>query len=121
MKNIAGIGITLIFGSLLAIAALALPPTPSGATSSRPAQASVQLQSTSGTIATVQHGSFTLVTGGAAAPGQQVQVDANSKTLMFVIDQNTTVDGKLQVGANAQVVYRMDNGNNMAVNVTVSK
>jgi hypothetical protein len=41
--------------------------------------------------------------------------------MMFVIDLNTTVDGKLTVGANADVVYRDDNGNHVAVSVTVSK
>jgi hypothetical protein len=31
------------------------------------------------------------------------------------------VDGKLKAGANADVIYREDSGNNMAVSVTVGK
>jgi hypothetical protein len=81
----------------------------------------VQLQSVSGTISTVQHNSFTLVTSGGT-PGEHLQqISRDSKTMMFITDENTTVDGKLQAGVNADVIYREDNGNNMAVSVTVSK
>jgi hypothetical protein len=82
----------------------------------------VQLQSASGQIATVSRNSFTLTTTGNATQGEAfAQVDSTQKTMLFVIDDNTTVDGKLTVGANADVVYREDNGNHMAVSVTVSK
>jgi len=42
------------------------------------------------------------------------------KTMSFQIDKNTTVDGQLKVGANADVTYRQDGGNNIAISVHVS-
>ena len=41
--------------------------------------------------------------------------------MIFLINQNTTVDGKLKVGANADVTYREDNGNNVAISVRVAQ
>jgi hypothetical protein len=40
--------------------------------------------------------------------------------MSFTIDQNTTVEGKLKVGANADVTYRQDNGANVAISVHVA-
>jgi hypothetical protein len=123
MKNINRIGISIISGSVLAIATWALPARAPRAVSSQNApKGSVQLQSVSGNITTVARDSFTLTTTGGTPKGLNfAQVDSTSRTMMFVIDQNTTIDGKLQVGANADVIYRQDAGNNMAVSVTVSK
>jgi hypothetical protein len=122
MKNIHRIGLSFITGSLITVGAWALPVTaPSSSRAEMPGQ-SVQLQSASGQIANVSRNSFTLTTTGNATQGEAfAQVDNTSKTMLFVIDDNTTVDGKLTVGANADVVYREDNGNHMAVSVTVSK
>ena len=41
--------------------------------------------------------------------------------MTFLVDNNTTVDGKMTVGATASVIYREANGNNVAVNVVVNK
>jgi Cu/Ag efflux protein CusF len=120
MNNIHRVGLSIISASLIAIGTWALPI--SALKSPVPAQSSVQLQSASGQIATVSRDSFTLTTTNGASQGEAfAQVDSTSKTMMFVIDDNTTIDGKLTVGANADVVYRDDNGNHMAVSVTVSK
>ncbi len=79
-----------------------------------------QAQSVSGTIASVGRNSFTLTLGSATTnPGQQMQ-QTSPKSMTFRIDQNTTVEGKLKVGANADVTYREDNGNNVAISVRVS-
>jgi hypothetical protein len=40
--------------------------------------------------------------------------------MTFQIDKNTTVDGKLKVGANADVTYREESGNLVAISVRVS-
>jgi hypothetical protein len=120
MKNFQRMGISLISGSLIAIGTWALPVR--APRLKAPAQSSVQLQSASGQIATVTRDSFTLTTTGNPTQGENfAQVDSTSKTMLFVIDDNTTIDGKLTVGANADVIYREDNGNHMAVSVTVSK
>lgn len=123
MKKIYRMGFSIISSALLAIATSALPAaTPRAVSAQDSPKGGVQLQSASGTISTVQKDSFTLVTSSGASQGQQLQhVDADSKTMMFIIDANTAIDGKLQVGANADVVYRQDAGNNIAVSVTVSK
>lgn len=39
--------------------------------------------------------------------------------MIFLMDKNTTIDGQLRVGAGANVTYREDNGNNVAINVRV--
>ncbi len=126
MKNIARLGLSIISGSFLAVAAWGLPATApaSGALNSKPAAArnAVQVQSVSGTISTVQRDSFTLITSASSPQGDNFQQDrANTKAMMFIIDQNTAVDGKLKVGANADVAYRLDNGNNIAISVAVAK
>ena len=125
MKSMGRIGISIMSGALLAVGTWAFPataPTAPRATANQDApKGSVQLQTVSGTISTVQHNSFTLVTS-AGTPGEHLQqVSSENKTMMFIIDENTVVDGKLKVGANADVIYRLDNGNDMAVSVTISK
>jgi hypothetical protein len=61
------------------------------------------------------------VGGGATSLGQQlVQQDPKAKSMTFVVDKNTTIEGKLQVNANADVTYREDNGRNIAITVHVA-
>lgn len=79
-------------------------------------------QSVSGKIASVEKTSFTLTVApghAMANPGHQLQ-DSSAKSMTFQIDKNTTVDGKLKVGANADVTYREDNGSLVAISVRVS-
>jgi hypothetical protein len=122
MKNVHRVGLSLISGSLIAIATWALPVAAPSAETAAASQNGIQLQSVSGTVSTVARDAFTMTTPAAAPQGSEVaQVDDTTKTMMFVIDQNTTIDGKLRVGASADVVYRNDAGNNMAVSVTVGK
>jgi hypothetical protein len=122
MKKMGRIGISIISGALLTMGTWALPATlRSQSTQQGAAKGSVQLQSVSGTISTLQHNSFTLITS-AGVPGEHLQqVSKDNKTMMFITDDDTAVDGTLKVGANADVVFRDDAGNNMVVSVTVSK
>jgi NAD(P)H-dependent flavin oxidoreductase YrpB (nitropropane dioxygenase family) len=79
-------------------------------------------QSVSGKIAEVQKTSFTLNIGPSrkmSSLGQELQ-EPTQKSMTFQIDKNTTVDGKLQVGANADVTYREDGGKLVAISVRVS-
>lgn len=75
-----------------------------------------EAQSVTGTIASVGKNSFTLTLGSAMSQREQT----SPRTMMFLIDKNTTIDGKLRVGANADVTYREDNGNNVAISVRVA-
>jgi hypothetical protein len=123
MKKIGRIAIAVIAAGLFAVTAWALPPTGANNTPNTAAsQAQVALQSVSGTIASVQNNFFTLTTSTSTSRGQKLIADrVTSKTMTFLIDDNTAVDGELTVGANASVVYREDAGNNVAVSVTVAK
>jgi hypothetical protein len=79
-----------------------------------------QGQSVTGTIAAVGRHSFTLTLGTTGGvPGESMQQTA-PKSMTFMIDKNTTVDGKLKVGASADVTYREDNGSNVAISVRVT-
>ncbi len=104
----------------LAAATFAVPAANAAKQSSAQSQ-EAQTQSVSGRIASVEKSSFTLNVGsGSTNPGNQMQ-QTSPKTMTFMIDKNTTVDGKLKVGANADVTYREDAGSNIAVSVRVSQ
>jgi hypothetical protein len=120
MKNKTRIFLAGTLSSLLLVtAAMAIPP----ATQAPPAapQAAAQTQSASGTISAVQKDSFTITLApsknmSAVAPAQQ---DA-PKSMTFNVDKNTTIEGKLAVGATADVTYRDDNGSHVAIGVRVT-
>jgi hypothetical protein len=113
----------LIFSSLasliLATAVCAIP------SSTRPnathEQTAAEAQSVSGKIASVGKSSFTLTlaSNSASQPGNQFQ-EATPKTMRFMIDKNTTVDGTLKVGSDADVTYREDGGHLVAISVRVT-
>jgi hypothetical protein len=82
-----------------------------------------QQQSVSGKIASVEKSSFTLTVGQSQTPSerQNLRLDpASPKTMTFQLDKNTTVEGTLKVGANADVTYREENGANVAISVHVA-
>ncbi|HKS83560.1 MAG TPA: hypothetical protein VJR23_18800 [Candidatus Acidoferrales bacterium] len=85
-------------------------------------QSAQQMQSVSGTIATVNKTSFTLnVTASPSPKAHSFVQEPSAKTMTFQIDKNTTVDGTLKVNASAEVTYRTDStGNNIAINVHVT-
>ena len=108
--------------SLILVAAVcAIPPTLPHSTAALE-QTPAPTQSVSGKIAEVQKTSFTLSIGPShtmSNKGNQLQESAQ-RSMTFQIDKNTTVDGKLQVGANADVTYREEEGKFVAINVRVS-
>lgn len=105
--------------SLIAVAVVgALPPAQSKSTTHE--QTAATTQSVSGKIAEVQKTSFTLSIGPSHTMSNHELQEPTQKSMTFQIDKNTTVDGKLQVGANADVTYREDNGKFVAISVRVS-
>jgi len=116
------------FSLILIAATWAVPPAThltSGALgveqSAAPPQAAAQTQSASGTISAVDKASFTITLPSA----KNLAVSANlgqdtPKTMTFVIDKNTTIEGKLRVGASADVTYHDDNGEHVAIGVRVT-
>ena len=85
-------------------------------------QASAQPQSVSGKIAAVAKDSFTLnLAPSHTATGQQFQQEPSGpKTMTFLIDKNTAVEGNLKVNASADVTYREESGSNVAIIVRVT-
>jgi hypothetical protein len=120
MKRIGRITFSILAGSILATAIWTLAPrTVNGAAQSATSQQHAQPQSASGTIVSFQSDSFTLRTAADDPQGQHLMSTPVPKNIAFLIDNNTTIDGKMTVGAIASVIYREDNGNNLAVNVIV--
>jgi hypothetical protein len=118
MKNACRFGFSVLAGTVLVAGALALPPanthqTPEGQ------QAAAQTQSVSGKIASVEQNTFTLTVASGSSVSE-AQQPTSATTMSFVIDKNTTVEGKLKVGSAADVTYRQDNGANVAISVHVA-
>ena len=57
---------------------------------------------------------------GDASFSVDIVKDQSINTVQFLIDANTTVDGKLAVGAQATVEYRAADGKNVATHVVVT-
>jgi hypothetical protein len=113
-----------IFASLMLVAALwAMPPATVHAQPTATAQTPASQLSASGKITAVGKDSFTLaVAGGQTSAGQQfAQETPNAKSMIFHIDKNTTIEGKLKVNATADVTYREENGKNIAISVHVAE
>lgn len=107
----------------LAVAVWALPQKATVRVDRTAIQDAAEVQSASGKILSVESNSLTLeITQSTATAGLRFSQDNNQKpkTMTFVIDKNTAVDGKLAVGSSADVTYRQDNGNNIAVSVRVA-
>jgi len=116
MKNASRIVISALASLVLVAVVWALPPATSHV-NTLSAQAA-QPQSVSGKIASVEKDSFTLNV--ASGPAHQMEQTSSPKTMTFLIDKNTTVEGKLKVDAMADVTYRSENGQNVAISVRVT-
>jgi hypothetical protein len=118
MKNAWRFGFSTLAGTVLVAGALALPPANTHQTQDGQ-QAAAQTQSVSGKIASVDQNSFTLTVASPSSVSE-AQQPTSATTMSFVIDKNTTVEGKLKVGSAADVTYRQDNGANVAISVRVA-
>ncbi|PYU49000.1 MAG: hypothetical protein DMG48_18005 [Acidobacteria bacterium] len=122
MKNVGRVFLTTVAGLTLVVAVWAFSPptTHQAALLSLSSNSNApQEQSVSGKIASVEKTSFTLTVGQSQT--QNLQQDPSTpKTMTFMIDKNTTIDGSLKVGANADVTYRQEKGSNLAISVRVT-
>jgi Cu/Ag efflux protein CusF len=119
MKNKTRFILAATFSLVLITAVWAIPPATHATNDAT--QAAAQTQSASGTISAVDKDSFTITLppAGNIAAANLAQQDP-PKSMTFVVDKNTTIEGKLRVGANADVTYRDDNGNHVAIGVRVT-
>lgn len=117
MKNVWRFGMSSLAGLVLIGGALALPKanTYRGCSTE---QATPQTQSISGKITSVEKNSFTLTVGSGME--QAAQEGATARSMTFAIDKNTTIEGTMKVGSNADVTYRTENGANIAISVHVA-
>jgi hypothetical protein len=76
------------------------------------AKAVPENQSVSGKIASVGDAEFTVAVANDKGGPRNVE---------FFVDDNTHVEGKLAVGAEALVEYRSDKGTNIAVHVVITR
>ena len=122
MKNVGRVFLTTVAGLTLVVAVWAFSPptTHQAALLSLSSNSNApQEQSVSGKIASVEKTSFTLTVGQSQT--QNLQQDPSTpKTMTFMIDKNTTIDGSLKVGASADVTYRQEKGSNVAISVRVT-
>ena len=112
-----------VLASLVLAATLCAIPPADNAQPAASRQDSAQTQSVSGKIASVGKTSFTLTVASTHMLDQLQTTPAQEptdKSMTFMIDKNTTIDGKLKVGANADVTYRQEGGNNIAISVRVA-
>jgi hypothetical protein len=96
-----------LFLACFTIAAWSTPP-PTQPVADR-LQPAPDNQSLSGQILSVGDAEFAL----------QVKKNQDVNTVQFLVDDKTTVEGKLTVGAQATVEYRSNDGKNIAVHVIV--
>lgn len=126
MKKEMRIGVICLASFAMAAALWAFAPkTATAATAASTVQTPASSQSVSGKIASVESTSFTLTVAAEQKSNtsetsvtQTGQTAARSMT--FSIDSNTTIDGKLKVGANADVTYRTEGSKYVAISVRVS-
>lgn len=126
MKNVGRALFSTLGSVALAAAVWALLPTTlhSAATLGlSSSQTASPEQSVSGKISSVEKTSFTLTVGQSqtSTESRDLQQDpASPKTMNFMLDKNTTIEGSLKVGATADVTYRQEKGTNVAISVRVT-
>ncbi|HLW99458.1 MAG TPA: hypothetical protein VKR82_12490 [Candidatus Acidoferrales bacterium] len=111
----------LIFGA--AVSAFPTTTHESGSRLTAAIQENVsQTQSASGTISEVNKTNFVLtVQAIKGTRDQMIAQEDTPKSMTFQVDNNTTIEGKLAVGSNAEVTYRDDrSGNHVAIGVKVT-
>jgi hypothetical protein len=113
-----------VFSLMFVVAVVAVPLTAHNSIPTSTVaidQEAAQTQSVSGTISAVSKTNFVITVQPKASGAESVSKQDPPKTMTFQIDNNTTVEGKLQVGSNAEVTYRDDrSGNHLAIGVKVT-
>jgi hypothetical protein len=80
----------------------------------------VDVQSASGTITAMQDDTFTIEIQQNEPRGQGFRQDDHAPSMTFLVNSSTKIEGNLDVGANADVLYRQRDGYNVAVAVRVT-
>ena len=119
MLNTRRIVFATLAGLVLVATLWAMPPVTDNPQTTATAQQTPAGQlSVSGKITAVGKDSFTVAV--ASQTGHELVQESHPKAMTFYTDKNTTIEGKLQVNANADVTYREESGKNVAISVRVS-
>jgi hypothetical protein len=118
-------GSSLLFAFALALAA-SVSPIYTGARNTKyktvGEQPSAESQSISGKITALDKRSFTLMASSEQhILGQPLEQGYTVAVMTFQIDEHTTVQGTVRVGSNVEVIYRVEDGTNIAINVRTTK
>jgi hypothetical protein len=123
MKNAKRVVLTTVSALAFAATGWGIPrEIPNAHPDSAKEQNAAQPQSVTGKIASFDKSSLTLnvVATQINAVAHRTQEPNTAKTMTFLIDKNTTVEGTLKVNSSAAVTYREDNGSNIAISVSVT-
>jgi hypothetical protein len=120
MNKQAKVGVSAIACLALAGFLCVAPPAASKANAAGTQQSASEAHTVSGKVTSIGKTSFTL-TVASAQMNKSSSPDSNAKSMTFQVDSNTTIDGNLQVGVDADVTYRIDAGQYVAINVRVGQ
>ena len=119
MNKLVKMGVSAVGCLALAGFLWAAPPAASHSTTTG-AQNAQETHTVSGKVTSIGKTSFTLSIS-SAQMNESPSESANAKSMTFQVDNNTTIDGNLQVGVNADVTYRIESGQYVAINVRVGQ
>jgi hypothetical protein len=120
MKKITRVSVSVIACFALAGFLCVVPLVAHKATAASP-QSTAEEQSVSGKVTAIGKTSFTLSVSSANISNESPDSGSGAKAMTFQVDSNTTIDGNLQVGVDANVTYRVDQGHYVAINVRVGQ
>src|SRR5215469_5405104 len=78
-----------------------------------------QVESALGRITSVQGNTFTLDVSKQPKSANGGSTAKSNNVLTLTLDQDTDVHGKIVIGADANVTYREEDGNNIAISVRI--
>jgi Cu/Ag efflux protein CusF len=119
MKKYMRIGVSALASLALASVLCVLPSHAQNNNAATSAQTAAATRSVSGKVTSIGKSSFTL-TLASEKISISAQPQTMAKSMTFQVDNNTTIEGRLQVGVNADVTYREEAGNNIAISVRVT-
>lgn len=114
------VGVSAIAGLALA-GFLCLAPLAASKAKTASTQSAAEAHTVSGKVTSIGKTSFTLAVASVKMNQETSHPAPGAKSMTFQVDGNTTIDGNLQVGVDADVTYRIESGQYIAINVRVGQ
>ena len=113
MNKMVRVGVSVI-ACLVIAGFLSVVPSVAKKSAAPSAQSSAaETHTVSGKVTAIGKNSFTLLVGSTKKMSEESNESNSGKSMTFLVDSNTTIDGSVQVGVDADVTY--------AVNVRVAQ